>query len=286
MGESLCEEFVRCSWDAIIGEDKNDVVDDGGGIRRWEVLVGEGRFVPVCDGLNAEVQADPSSTRQNTAVVVLVVVVRARRCFILQGMERLRMMRREKINGSDKKRSQILLLFARYMNRDDHSNRHECCASGLVVKFNVAIVEPRVRFSAGACPTLLPPRSVLLALGGLVWVLGGVGVDLGRLVGSWGMVCGLVCGCGRVAWSEEGDDVPTTAANAQIIFQKIQGGDAAYVHVGLKTNIVAKEFQLNIYFPYYYMYVTPLESSQPSPEVLAASSRPQQSGGREYFHRQ
>ena len=31
------------------------------------------------------------------------------------------------------------------------------CASGLVVKFNVAIVEPRVRFSAGACLSLLPP---------------------------------------------------------------------------------------------------------------------------------
>ena len=51
-----------------------------------EVLVGEGRFVPVRDGLNAEVPADPSN-RQNTAVVVMVVVVRARRCFILQGME-------------------------------------------------------------------------------------------------------------------------------------------------------------------------------------------------------
>ena len=59
----------------------------------------------------------------------------------------------------------------------------ECCASGLVVKFNVAIVEPRVRFSAGACLTLLPPRAVLLAPGGLVWVLGGVGVDLGRFGG-------------------------------------------------------------------------------------------------------
>ena len=93
LGETLCEGLVSRSWDgvnlvdpvAIIGDDKNDVVDCGGGIRRW-VLVGEGRFVPVRDGLNAEVQADPSN-RQNTAVVVMVVVVRARRCFILQGVE-------------------------------------------------------------------------------------------------------------------------------------------------------------------------------------------------------
>lgn len=92
MGETLYEGFVSRRWDAIIGEDKNDVVDCGGGIRRWEVLVGEGRFVPVRDGLNAEVQADPSSNRQNTAVVLMVVVVRARRCFILQGMERRRKM--------------------------------------------------------------------------------------------------------------------------------------------------------------------------------------------------
>ena len=81
---------MRCSWDAlvatrIIGEDKNDVVDCGGGIRRWEVLVGEWRFVPARDGLNAEIHADPSSARQNTAVAMLVVVIRARRCFILQG---------------------------------------------------------------------------------------------------------------------------------------------------------------------------------------------------------
>ena len=49
------------------------------------MLVGEGRFVPVRDGLNAEIHADPSSARQNTAVVEMVVVVRTRRCFILQG---------------------------------------------------------------------------------------------------------------------------------------------------------------------------------------------------------
>ena len=42
------------------------------------MLVDEGRFVHVCDGLNAEVQVDPSN-RQSTAVVV-----RARRCCILQ----------------------------------------------------------------------------------------------------------------------------------------------------------------------------------------------------------
>ena len=59
-----------------------------------------------------------------------------------------------------------------------------------MVKFNVAIVEPRVRFSAGACPTLLPPRAILLAPGGLVLVLEGAGVGLGRLVGSFEvMVC-------------------------------------------------------------------------------------------------
>ena len=46
--------------------------DFAGGIRRWEVLLGEGRFVPVRDVLNAEVQAYPSSARQNTAVVLLV----------------------------------------------------------------------------------------------------------------------------------------------------------------------------------------------------------------------
>ena len=121
LGESLREGFVRCSWDAIIGEDKNDVVDCGGGIRRWEVLVGEGRFVPVRDGLNAEIRADPSN-RKNTAVVLLVVVVRARRCFILQDMERLRNTD-ERVKMRDRKRSQINK-FARYMNRDDHSNLH------------------------------------------------------------------------------------------------------------------------------------------------------------------
>ena len=36
------------------------------------------------------------------------------------------------------------------------------CASGLVVKFNVAIVEPRVRFSAGACVFFSPPFFCIL----------------------------------------------------------------------------------------------------------------------------
>ena len=72
------------------------------------------------------------------------------------------------------------------MNRDNHCNSTKTlCASGLVVKFNVAIVEPRVRFSAGACPTLLPPRAILLAPRGLVLVLEGIGVGLGRLVGPF-----------------------------------------------------------------------------------------------------
>ena len=63
------------------------------------MLVGEGRFVPVCDGLNAEVQADPSN-RQNTAVVVVGVVVRARRCFILQGIMARRLLRKmEMVRG-------------------------------------------------------------------------------------------------------------------------------------------------------------------------------------------
>ena len=85
VGESLFVDFARCNWDvvaAIIGEDKNDVVADcGGGIRWEEVPVGEGRFVHVCDGLNAEVQADPSSRQSN-----VLRVVQARRCCILQWM--------------------------------------------------------------------------------------------------------------------------------------------------------------------------------------------------------
>ena len=78
-----------------------------------------------------------------------------------------------------------LCLFARYIIRDYHKyGMKRLCASGLVVKFNVAIVEPRVRFSAGACPTLLPPRAIHLAPGVLVLVLEGVGgVGLGRLAG-------------------------------------------------------------------------------------------------------
>ena len=61
-------------------------------------------------------------------------------------------------------------LFARYMYRDNQfAGTKKLGASGLVVKFNVAIVEPRVRFSAGACPTFLPPRVAHLAPGGLVF---------------------------------------------------------------------------------------------------------------------
>ena len=84
-----------------------------------------------------------------------------------------------------------LCLFARYIYRNNHQGRQQkLCASGLVVKFNVAIVEPRVRFSAGACPTLLPPRAILLDPGGLVLVLEGAGVGLGRMgvVGRWASV--------------------------------------------------------------------------------------------------
>ena len=84
-----------------------------------------------------------------------------------------------------RKRSQNLCLFALLIYRDNHIiGMKKLCASGLVVKFNVAIVEPRVRFSAGACPTLLPPRAIHLAPGVLVLVLEGVGgVGLGRLAG-------------------------------------------------------------------------------------------------------
>ena len=67
-----------------------------------------------------------------------------------------------------------------------------------MVKFNVAIVEPRVRFSAGACRTLLPPRSVLLAPSGAVMVLKGVGVvwEVGGVNGRrWRSACG--CDNGR-----------------------------------------------------------------------------------------
>lgn len=85
LGESLLEDFARCSWGvavAIIGdEDRDDEVveDGGGGLLRWEVLVSDGCVHVVSDGLNAEVHADPSS-RQNTVMQVVVVVIE--RCIL------------------------------------------------------------------------------------------------------------------------------------------------------------------------------------------------------------
>ena len=55
-----------------------------------------------------------------------------------------------------------------YVPSDTTNECSNICASGLVVKFNVAIVEPRVRFSAGAFFFCFGIRGVALVLYGLL----------------------------------------------------------------------------------------------------------------------
>ena len=110
------------------------VEECGGGIRWEEVPVSEGRFVHVCDGLNAEVQADPSNRQSN----VLRVLVRASRCCILQWMltcsskngnveDAATGSGGEPASAGRDRKFVFLSLFARYMNRGNHQQTRKYC---------------------------------------------------------------------------------------------------------------------------------------------------------------